>query len=210
MWYNVILFLHSVCENSLNQSEMTAASRIGNNFFVGTLVGIVFGFGLAFLATKSSDFDVSPAALWKLNPYKLYKEDRWVISWVLAVFLLSLSIIFKQLSLDRKERQHFADEVEQRLLSDLERAANAITALQNARKSSASPSAPSLVPTPNPVFEAVKKVKLLCWVMTGPQNHAVRAQHIKATWGKRCDKLIFMSSQNGIYVLPSTNCDDIF
>ncbi|CAG9862134.1 unnamed protein product [Phyllotreta striolata] len=39
------------------------------------------------------------------------------------------------------------------------------------------------------------KVKVLCWVMTAPKNHDAKAKHIKATWGKRCNVLLFMSSQ---------------
>lgn len=37
-------------------------------------------------------------------------------------------------------------------------------------------------------------VKLLCWIMTSPENHQKKAFHVKNTWGKRCNKLIFMSS----------------
>lgn len=43
--------------------------------------------------------------------------------------------------------------------------------------------------------ELAKKVRVLCWVMTSPENHKTRAIHVQATWGKRCDKLLFVSEQ---------------
>ncbi|XP_017472021.1 PREDICTED: glycoprotein-N-acetylgalactosamine 3-beta-galactosyltransferase 1 [Rhagoletis zephyria] len=39
------------------------------------------------------------------------------------------------------------------------------------------------------------KVRVLCMVLTSPDQHASHARHVKATWGKRCTRLIFLSSQ---------------
>lgn len=45
--------------------------------------------------------------------------------------------------------------------------------------------------------QLTEKVKILCWIMTGPKNHQSKARHVKATWGQRCNILLFMSSEEG-------------
>ena len=40
-------------------------------------------------------------------------------------------------------------------------------------------------------------VKLVCWIMTMPDNHQKKAKHVKATWGRKCDVLLFMSTAEG-------------
>ncbi|XP_017017731.1 glycoprotein-N-acetylgalactosamine 3-beta-galactosyltransferase 1-like [Drosophila kikkawai] len=39
------------------------------------------------------------------------------------------------------------------------------------------------------------ETRILCMVLTIPENHETKAAAVKRTWGRRCNKLIFISSQ---------------
>lgn len=37
------------------------------------------------------------------------------------------------------------------------------------------------------------EIKILCWVFTHPDNHQLKVPPVRNTWGKKCNKLLFMS-----------------
>lgn len=39
------------------------------------------------------------------------------------------------------------------------------------------------------------EVKVLCWVLTSPGGIKSKAIHVNRTWGKRCNKLLLMSTK---------------
>lgn len=45
----------------------------------------------------------------------------------------------------------------------------------------------------------VKKIRILCWIMTSPKSHN-KAAVVRETWGRRCNILLFISSEEGIYI----------
>ncbi|KAM7356653.1 uncharacterized protein ACRADG_002308 [Cochliomyia hominivorax] len=48
--------------------------------------------------------------------------------------------------------------------------------------------------------------RVLCWIMTNPANHMLKAIHIRHTWGKRCNKLLFISTRED-EILESVKLD---
>lgn len=44
-------------------------------------------------------------------------------------------------------------------------------------------------------YDLFDEVKILCLIMTRPATHKSKAQHIKNTWGKRCNKLLFLTTK---------------
>lgn len=54
------------------------------------------------------------------------------------------------------------------------------------------------------------EVRILCYVFTHADNHKTKVRHVINTWGKRCNKLLIMSTKEdpeipGIVVLPVEN-----
>ena len=47
------------------------------------------------------------------------------------------------------------------------------------------------------------KVRVLCWIMTSPDNLEKKAIHVYRTWAHKCNKLIFVSSkENNTFPAP--------
>lgn len=50
------------------------------------------------------------------------------------------------------------------------------------------------------------EVKILCWIFTNPKTHRIKAKILNRTWGKRCNKFLFLSAKtdavNGTVAIP--------
>ncbi|KAG5674688.1 hypothetical protein PVAND_004640 [Polypedilum vanderplanki] len=54
------------------------------------------------------------------------------------------------------------------------------------------------------------EIKILCWVFTHPDNHKKKVPHVMKTWGRKCNKLLFISTKEdesnpNIIALPVEN-----
>lgn len=53
--------------------------------------------------------------------------------------------------------------------------------------------------------EPQKQIRIICMVMSSPINDFSNAKSINATWGKRCNTLLFISNKKGLLIiLPYT------
>ncbi|KAL7829247.1 hypothetical protein AOLI_G00301320 [Acnodon oligacanthus] len=53
--------------------------------------------------------------------------------------------------------------------------------------------------------DLTRQVRLLCWVLTAPQFLESRTKHVHAAWGKRCNKVLYMSSEESDF--PTVKLD---
>lgn len=51
-------------------------------------------------------------------------------------------------------------------------------------------------------------VRVLCWVMTRPENLQKKLQHIRATWAKHCNQVLYMSSQSSDFPTVGLNVSE--
>ncbi|KAF7692020.1 glycoprotein-N-acetylgalactosamine 3-beta-galactosyltransferase 1 [Silurus meridionalis] len=52
------------------------------------------------------------------------------------------------------------------------------------------------------------KLRILCWIMTHPNNLEKKAKHVRATWAKHCDMVLYMSSNNSDFPAVGLNVSE--
>ncbi|XP_073702830.1 glycoprotein-N-acetylgalactosamine 3-beta-galactosyltransferase 1 [Garra rufa] len=52
------------------------------------------------------------------------------------------------------------------------------------------------------------RVRVLCWIMTRPENHVKKLQHVRATWAKHCNQVLYMSSQSSDFPTVGLNVSE--
>ncbi|XP_041379385.1 glycoprotein-N-acetylgalactosamine 3-beta-galactosyltransferase 1-like [Gigantopelta aegis] len=57
--------------------------------------------------------------------------------------------------------------------------------------------------------ELAERVRVLCWVMTSPENVETRVKYVVRTWARRCNKLVIISSKvNDTYGIVAINVSE--
>ncbi|XP_692721.5 glycoprotein-N-acetylgalactosamine 3-beta-galactosyltransferase 1 isoform X2 [Danio rerio] len=52
------------------------------------------------------------------------------------------------------------------------------------------------------------RVRVLCWIMTRPENLQKRLQHVNATWAQHCNLVLYMSSQSSDFPTVGLNVSE--
>uniref|UniRef100_A0A671R986 Glycoprotein-N-acetylgalactosamine 3-beta-galactosyltransferase 1 n=1 Tax=Sinocyclocheilus anshuiensis TaxID=1608454 RepID=A0A671R986_9TELE len=52
------------------------------------------------------------------------------------------------------------------------------------------------------------RVRVLCWIMTRPENHLKKLQHVGATWAEHCNQVLYMSSQSSDFPTVGLNVSE--
>lgn len=52
------------------------------------------------------------------------------------------------------------------------------------------------------------EVRVLCWIMTRPENLETKTQHVRATWTKHCNQVLYMSSQTSDFPTVGLNVSE--
>ncbi|KAM9752383.1 glycoprotein-N-acetylgalactosamine 3-beta-galactosyltransferase 1-A isoform 1-T2 [Menidia menidia] len=116
-------------------------------------------------------------------------SSRWAFSLGFLIGVCSMYFFLHQVWFERSypvlsEAQEKAKPVEERPLTWRKEGAALINLLH-----------PHHADEDSRVADALyQRVRVLCWVMTGPHNLQSRARHVRDTWSRHCNIVLFMSS----------------